>query len=696
MQIIQGEEYQAEVERTENTTINGSVSRGEVYDASLRKLVGNDAKNTITYTRGQNTSTETMAEVAYNLASIISMANETPYESDDPDITERDMRDYFYAANADLMQDRVDQYVEENDVTAEDVSYEDSLNLIQEEELTNFSEQDKTAAAIFKEMNSGYAMDAVNIKNQNVSEEEVAAVSANLDVLPGVNTGTDWERTYPQGDMLRSVLGGVSTEEQGLPESQVNAYLAHGYSRNARVGTSYLEAQYEPVLKGTESQIEVETNSEGEVVNQTVNYPGEKGDNLILSIDMEFQQQVEQIAMDSLNNRIGINDSIYITALDPQNGDVLAMTGKRINEDDEVVDDALGNSNRAFTMGSSVKGATVLAGYMSGVLNEDNNVIVDQPLQFSGSNEITSVFNRDGEVPVNDIQALQYSSNIYMASLAMRMGGKWDYQPNEPLVMDATRSLSTLRYYFSQFGLGTATGIDLPTESTGLEGNLTNPTGALFQSFGQFDTYTTLQLAQYISTIANDGTRVAPSLVSEIRGTNPENGGIGRLKTEIEPEIMNHLNVDPAAIDRVQEGMYDVLNGDYGFAADRFRDAPYEAAGKTGTAETVYSGPEEDLQGESVINMTFVAYAPADDPEIAVATVVPYLPNEYENTENVDAAKRVMDAYFQVGEFSEEDPEQAEDENIEELEQENQEETEENTENGNNDTEENSEETNEE
>jgi len=361
--------------------------------------------------------------------------------------------------------------------------------------------------------------------------------------------------------------------------------------------------------------------------------------------------------------------------MDPQNGDLLAMTGKRVNEDGEIVDDALGATTRAFTMGSSVKGATVLAGYMDGVLNQNNNVIVDQPIQFSGSGTISSVFNREGQVPVNDIQALQYSSNIYMSAIAMRMGGKWDYEPNQPLVMDATRSLSTLRYYFSQFGLGAPTGIDLPNESTGQQGMLTNPTGALFQSFGQFDTYTILQLAQYISTIANDGTRMAPQLVSEIRGTNPETGGIGKLKTEMEPEIMNHVNADPEVIDRVQQGMYDVLNGDYGFAADRYRDAPYEAAGKTGTAEASYWGQDEEARGESVINMSFVGYAPADNPEIAVATVVPYLPNDYENTENVDSTKRVMDAYFQVGEFSEEGSEQTENQNIESLEQENQENT---------------------
>ncbi|MDZ7835854.1 MAG: penicillin-binding transpeptidase domain-containing protein [Alkalibacterium sp.] len=156
----------------------------------------------------------------------------------------------------------------------------------------------------------------------------------------------------------------------------MKTYLANGYSRNDRVGTSYLEAEYETILRGAESKLETETNSDGDIINQVMQYSGHKGDNLILTMDIDYQKTVEQIAIDSLAEREGLNNSIYIAAMDPSNGDILAMTGKEI-VDGEVKDRTYGVFFDNFSMGSAVKGATILAGYMDGVLDTGNNVIVD-------------------------------------------------------------------------------------------------------------------------------------------------------------------------------------------------------------------------------------------------------------------------------------------------------------------------------
>ncbi|PJH69113.1 penicillin-binding protein 2, partial [Salmonella enterica subsp. enterica serovar Typhimurium] len=104
-----------------------------------------------------------------------------------------------------------------------------------------------------------------------------------------------------------------------------------------------------------------------------------------------FQQDVDQIVTDVVENSRGLNNSAYAVALDPNNGDVLAMSGKSI-EDGEIQDDTLGTIQNAFTMGSSVKAATVLAGYMDGAITIDNNTIVDRPLSFVGFEDISSVF----------------------------------------------------------------------------------------------------------------------------------------------------------------------------------------------------------------------------------------------------------------------------------------------------------------
>lgn len=656
LQIIKGEEFQAEVGRTESTIITGNVPRGGIVDANHQLIVGNEAKKTIMYTRGtSNTKVENIAETARKLAELIDIPHTSPFEEDDSDLTMRDLKDYFYATNKELMEERINTYVSENDISLTKFSYNDSLELINEAELMNFSEIDLKAAAIFTKMNSAYTLSTVNIKNQDVTEDEVARVSEYSSMLPGISTGHDWDRIYPRGDVLRSVLGGVSSEEQGLPASDVNSYRAKGYSRNDRVGTSYIEAVYEEVLRGSKSKAKTETNNNGDIVNSEKIYDGNSGNNLVLTIDMDFQEDVDEIVLDVLGKRRGLNESVYAVAMNPKNGDILAMSGKRVNEKGEVVDDALGVISSGFSMGSSIKPATILAGYMDGVITVDNNTIIDTPLDIPDTQLITSLFNPSGSRPMNDITALEYSSNIYMSILAMRMGGFYNFQQRQPVGIDPEATANKMRQYYRQFGLGTQTGIIL-NESIGQLGPNPNSGLVMFLSFGQFDTYTPLQLAQFSATMANGGTRFAPRLVSEIRGTDPESGEVGELIQEIPPKIMNYIDVTDEQMERVQYGMRRVINGNYGYGPVAFEGAPYAAAGKTGTAEAFYYSNEENkkqFNGTSVTNMTFVGYAPYEDPEIAIAVTIPYLPNNNKGYDHTLMSREIMDAYFKVGKYAE-------------------------------------------
>src|SRR5699024_244041 len=179
MQILKQEEYQAEVNRTESTTITGSVARGEIYDAQLRKLVGNEAHNTITYTRGPSTSVSTMAEVSNKLAHVISLPNEDPFKSDNPDISIRDMKDYFYAINREDVDNRVNVFLEENE-DIDELDYSDRLEFIEDKEIKDFSDVEKTAVAIFTKMNSAYALSTINVKSYDVTPDELSMVSENL------------------------------------------------------------------------------------------------------------------------------------------------------------------------------------------------------------------------------------------------------------------------------------------------------------------------------------------------------------------------------------------------------------------------------------------------------------------------------------------------------------------------------------
>ncbi|MFY9901456.1 MAG: penicillin-binding protein 2 [Trichococcus sp.] len=639
LQIVRGDEFEAIVKRTETTLVTESVPRGLIYDRDGNILVGNEPQHSITYTRGANTTAEEMAKVASSLAGLINVSIE--------ELTERDLKDYWMAVNNEVMLKRLS---DDEKVLPGSELYEVELAKITAEDIA-YSDEQKEIAAIFKRMNSAYALSTTSIKNKDVSDEELAQVSENLSGLSGVDVATDWVRIYPESDLLKSILGGVTSEKIGLPSDQVANYLAKGYARNDRVGNSYLEQEYESVLSGTKSQWETITDQSGEVVTREESYEGKAGDNLILTIDIDFQKEIEQIATEFLNSNVdSYNDRIYIVASDPNTGEILGMTGKQRSTSNEIVDDALGVINSSYGMGSAVKGAMVLTGYMSGVISTDNNVLVDEPLQFQGSNLKKSVFNPSigSQVAINDIEALARSSNIYMVKLAMLMGGQSSYESGGTLNISADL-IDELRSYFAQFGLGVKTGIDLPNEGSGLTGFNQAAVNVVDQSFGQYDLYTTLQLSQYINTIANGGTRYAPQLVSEIRSTDA-NGSLGALETTLETKVMNQVDVGAEAMERVQQGFYQVTHSANGTAYSTFGKDSNNVAAKTGTAEAFYDGNNENLKGESVFNSTFVGYAPFDNPEITVTVVVPYLKSETGRATPI--AKKVFDAYFNTGDYA--------------------------------------------
>jgi len=644
IQLVKGDEFVALVQRTETTTAKKSVPRGSIYDSQGRILVGNKPKLAINYTRPADVKASTMLEIAKKLTTLISV--------DASELKERDLKDYWVATNPDkvdslLTADEKKKIAKENLSTSQ--TYEMQLEHIPADEL-NYSDAEKQVIAIFTKMNSAYALSTVTLKNEGVTEQEVAKISERLGELRGVDVDSDWDREYPMGDMLKTILGTVSSEKTGLPADRVKSLLAQGYSLNDRVGTSYLEEQYETVLSGTKTVVKSQTNTKGEVVNSTETYPGKGGSNLILTIDTEFQKKIEDIATKSVEEMTDpAADRVYIVVMNPKNGDVLGITGKKKKFDENfnstgVEDDALGAINNSFGMGSVVKPATVLSGYMDGAITLEDNTIVDEPIEFEASKPKSSWFNRNGKMELTDLDALERSSNVYMIKLAMRMGGQTEYEKGGRLNINLSL-FDKLREYYAQFGLGVRTGIDLPNEGKGYNGGTADAFSALDFAFGQFDLYTPLQLAQYMSTIANGGTRIAPRLVKEIHETSPS-GGIGNLEDVVPTKIMNSIQVSKEILDHIKEGLYRVTHGENGTSATTFKNYTPVVAGKTGTAEAFYSGPNPAYKNEAVENSTFISYAPYDNPEIVVAVVAPYFKDGSPSDYAAKVAKQVYDAYF--------------------------------------------------
>ncbi len=644
LQLYQGEMITNMVQRTESTLSTGSVPRGVIYDSQGRVLVGNQPELAILYTRDRASRVAPIdiVNVARELASLIDI----PVQ----DLTERDKKDYFIVVNIDEVNNRL---TADQRLLSGAEAYQAQLAAVTTEDL-EFSQGELRIIALFKKMNSAFELSTVTVKNKNVTEAEVARVSEQLGSLPGIEIGTDWQRVYPQDEMLRSILGQVSTEQRGLPSESADKLLSRGYAMNDRVGISYLEQQYEDALRGSKSIYNIVTDSADDILENELVFEGAKGDNLVLTIDTAFQSELDAIAENALQNMThrGLNDRIYIVAMEPSTGDLLGIAGKRFEYDeatdsynyDVIVDDALGAINTSYGMGSSIKPAMVAMGYMHGVISLDDNVIVEEPLKFLASQEKSSVFNRTGSMPIDDIQALQMSSNIYMIKLAMRIGGQTDYQEDGRLNIDFN-TINILRNYFAEFGLGTQTGIDLPNESSGYTPSSDQLVSALDLSYGQFDLYTPLQMSQYVSTIANGGTRYSPRIVKEIRGTD-YNGELGAVKTTIKPNVMNVIDIDPNAMKRIQEGMRQVSHTSEGTARYYFENYPIEVGSKTGTTEAFYSGPIQHASNEPVTNATYAGYAPFDDPEIAITVIVPYLEEESWGRESTEVAHQVMNAYF--------------------------------------------------
>lgn len=653
LQIAYGEEYKREVEETENVTIDTPVPRGKIYDRYNRVIVGNTPVNVITYTRLQDTSQEERLEVARKLAKYI--------EKDTSKITERDLKDYWILTHPEearkkVRKDEMEKF--ENEKLTDNDLYNLQLERITEEDLKTITPSEKEVLAIKGEMEGGYALTPQSIKsgveNDKVTNQEYARISESLEDLPGVDATTYWERDYPYGETLRSLLGNISSSNEGLPRDQVDYFLSRGYSRNDRVGTSYIEAQYEDVLSGEKEEVRNITDKSGNLMKTEVVSKGKQGKDLVLTIDMALQSEVDKIIEEELlkakrKPSTGFLDRAFVVMMDPYTGEILTMAGKQytVNKQGkvEIKDFALGSMTTSYTMGSAVKGATVLAGLDSGAISP-GTYLLDQPLKFRGTKEKASYKNMGN---INAITALKQSSNVYMFKTVMRMAGV-QYQYNGSLRVKP-ETFEQLRNYYNQFGLGIKTGIDLPNEMTGYKGSSYTPGLVLDLSIGQYDTYTPLQMVQYASVIANGGYRMKPQIVKEIREPDVKNNEPNILSS-FRPTILNQITMKPEYIKIVQEGFRRVMQEQGGTAYAAFASAEYNPAGKTGTAEAFYDGPNRK-EGEPLkptYNSTLIGYAPNDNPEVAFAVIVPWSYNngsaDHGATKTI--GRRALDAYFEL------------------------------------------------
>nr|WP_209307159.1 penicillin-binding protein PBP2B [Streptococcus acidominimus] len=625
MQIINKEFYTDKLAKASQKVITNSSVRGQIYDAKGVALVENQVEQVATFTRSNKMTARQMKEIAAMLLQWINLT--------DVDVTPRERADY-YLADPEVYAEVVkklpkDQRLDtDGNSLNEAVIYNNAVASLTPEQVA-YSDEELKVVELFSQMNAAAYFETVNLVTDPLTAEQIAIIAANEAQLPGISTASSWKRVVNRTS-LASIIGTVTTQQAGLPEEDAKDYLAKGYSLNDRVGTAYLEKQYEEVLQGQREKKEINLDRNGNVESITTIQEGSKGKNVKLTIDLAFQDGVNAILKRYFDAELATgsarySEGIYAVVLEPQTGAVLAMAGySHDTKTNEVKENALGTITNTFVPGSIVKGATLTAGWETGVLT-GNQVLTDQPIQFAGSAPINSWFTVFGSRNINAIEALQYSSNTYMVQIALDMIGQ-PYVPGMILKENETlrTSMEQLRTTFSEYGLGAVTGIDLPLESTGFIPKDYSISNYLTNSFGQFDNYTPMQMAQYAATVANGGRRVSPHLAEGIYANNAD-GGLGEIIEPITGKELNQVNVPQEEMALIQQGFYMVVNGESGFTTGKAiaEGASVPISAKTGTAETFVT--TETGQVLSAVNTNIVSYAPSADPKVAVAVILPNL-----------------------------------------------------------------------
>lgn len=605
LQIRNQEDYAAKLENYSSQKQTDSTARGEMVDRNGKVIAKTVSSHNIVYFPPKDTTSEEQWKLAQTFAK--------DFKVDHKGMTNSDYQDLYMFLHKD-----------------EKGNKDSGKNLLSEQEketLTAEEQEKKIRSRITMKMVNELAdddiKDAFSVylsmrklpNNQNkviledVDSDSVAKLMENKDKYRGfdVNLGS-WKREYPYKDTLRDVLGSITTSKQGVPSELRSYYEAMGYSLTDRVGQSGLEKQYEDLLSGTPRVSEISYDSDGTaIMNETSS--GKNGYDLHLTIDVELQKKVDDILEDTLKKYAGTAGrekfkKAIVVLMNPQTGEIYAMSGKYLDEDGKIQNYSSGAYLDAFASGSVVKGATVYMMLDQGIQTRYSTE-QDEQMKIAGT-PFKQSFNTYGTV--NSIRALAVSSNVYMFKSVIKLAGG-NYVYNQPLGITnemAQKTFKLMRNYYSMFGLGTKTGLDVPNEAQGFTGNTLNPGLLLDYSIGQYDNYTPIQLVQYAATIANGGKKVQPKLVNTATEVNTD-----YTVYENKTQVLSALPGSKEDLETIQMGFREVVAGEH--AIDPIKSLDVQVAAKTGTAEV-----------EDFTNASLVGYAPYDkEAKVAFACSVP-------------------------------------------------------------------------
>lgn len=454
---------------------------------------------------------------------------------------------------------------------------------------------------------------------QRLTEAEVARFSANRYRFPGVDIQGRLIRHYPQGNLFAHAVGYVGR----INERELQIIDQQDYKGTLQIGKTGVEKEYEELLHGEVGYRQVETNVQGRIVRELMSVSSHSGDDLFLNLDINLQR----VASESLTDFNG-----SVVAMDPRSGGVLALVSKpdfdpnlfvsgisskdyaelRDSPERPLYDRALRGS---YPPGSTLKPFVALAGLELGVVTEHSKTYCPGWYTLPGHDHRYRCWKHHGHGMMDMNDAVAQSCDVYFYDLAHALG------------------IDRLHQFLDLFGFGHETGIDIPSESSGLSpsrewkrasrNQAWFPGETLISGIGQgFNQTTPIQLAHATSTLAMRGVMQEPQVVRASRKA-------GQSEMELRgSERVNSLPMqDSQHWEAVVDSMVEVIHGERGTARHVGKDMPFKVAGKTGTAQVFGIAQDEKYDAETLErklhdHALFIAFAPADKPEFVVAVVV--------------------------------------------------------------------------
>jgi penicillin-binding protein 2 len=469
-------------------------------------------------------------------------------------------------------------------------------------------------------LSESHEFETVPLKSK-LTDEEVAILAANRYRLPGVEVKARLFRNYQAGPGMAHVLGFVGRINDRDLKRLRETNVERNYKGSAHIGKTGLEQSYEALLHGRTGFDQMETDASGRAVRMLSRIPPVPGKDLRLHLDVELQAVAERafgdylgglVALDpntggvlALVSRPGFDPNLFVDGIDPE-------SWKGLNESPErpMVNRVL---RGIYPPGSTLKPFMALAGLELGLRRPGDSIVDPGYFSLPNSRHRFRDWKPGGHGVVDLKRSISQSCDTYYYKLAVDMG------------------IDRMHDYLAKFGLGEKTGIDMEGESSGLLPSREwkqrrwkqpwYPGETVIAGIGQgYHLTTPLQLATAAAMLANGGKRIEPRLVQALREP------LAQTWQPLPGAVRGQVAIDPAHLALVREGMMDVMRPG-GTAAASVAGAPYTVAGKTGTAQVVgiKQGARYDagrLSRQHRDHALFIAYAPAENPTIAVAVMV--------------------------------------------------------------------------